>query len=191
MEHNRCTGNAARRSARWNRRLFSLHKSLAAMVQMIVQAGGHSEAITYSPVGALAPVIVLRPAGGHPVMPRRAQQLRINEPAVCTGSDVCVCVSNRHLACGVIGLVVCLSSCSHIFMADSQLCTGLTIKMQFRSRQEGSLDFNIQRACFNGADREAWRGRYYASDWYQEREEINDVRLDAKIGGINPHLWRL
>lgn len=34
------------------------------MVQMIVQAGGHSEAITYSPVGGLAPVIVLSPAGG-------------------------------------------------------------------------------------------------------------------------------
>lgn len=33
-------------------------------MQMIVQAGGHSEAITYSPVGGLAPVIVLRPAGG-------------------------------------------------------------------------------------------------------------------------------
>lgn len=64
MEHNRCIGNAARRSPRRNRRLFSLHKSLAAMVQMIVQAGGHSEAITYSPVGGLAPVIVLRPAGG-------------------------------------------------------------------------------------------------------------------------------
>lgn len=29
-------------------------------MQMIVQAGGHSEAITYSPVGGLAPVIVLR-----------------------------------------------------------------------------------------------------------------------------------
>lgn len=94
MEHNRCIGNAARRSPRRNRRLFSLHKSLAAMVQMIVQAGGHSEAITYSPVGGLAPVIVLRPAGGggHTVMPGWAQQHRINEPASCTGKDTRLCV---------------------------------------------------------------------------------------------------
>lgn len=31
---------------------------------MIEPAGGHCEAITYSPVGGLGPVIVLRPAGG-------------------------------------------------------------------------------------------------------------------------------
>lgn len=33
---------------------------------MIVPAGGRSEANTYSPVGGLGPVIVLRPAGGSP-----------------------------------------------------------------------------------------------------------------------------
>lgn len=100
MEHNRCIGNVARRSARPNQRLFSLHKSLAAMARMIVQAGGHSEAITYSPVGGLGPVIVLRPAGGHTVMPGWAQQHRINEPAACTSTEVCVCVSLwRHRSC--------------------------------------------------------------------------------------------